>query len=53
MCVGVMVLGQVGYIVMMDPSSGTRMELLRMRDAEVVGVYHPLVDEKLTKILHR
>lgn len=52
-CVGVMVLGQVGYIVMMDPLSGTRMELLRMRNAEVVGVYHPLVDEKLTKILHR
>lgn len=46
------VLGQVGYIVMMDPSSGTRTELLRMRGAEVVGVYHPLVDEKLVRIVH-
>lgn len=43
---------KVGYIVMMDPSSGTRMRLLRMRDARVVGVYHPLIDEKLVKILH-
>ncbi|KAI5640293.1 hypothetical protein M9H77_00319 [Catharanthus roseus] len=42
----------VGYIVMMDPSSGTRTELLRMRGAEVVGVYHPLVDEKLVRIVH-
>lgn len=44
---------QVGYIVMMDPSTGTRTNLLRMRGAGVVGVYHPLVDEKLVKILHR
>ncbi|CDP11524.1 unnamed protein product [Coffea canephora] len=42
----------VGYIVMINPSTGTRMNLLRMRGAEVVGVYHPLVDEKLVKILH-
>ncbi|KAG6431919.1 hypothetical protein SASPL_103491 [Salvia splendens] len=42
----------VGYIVMMDPSNGTRMQLLRMRGAGVVGVYHPLIDEKLVKILH-
>ncbi|GAA0176320.1 phosphodiesterase [Lithospermum erythrorhizon] len=42
----------VGYIVMIDPSTGTRTKLLRMRDAGVVGVYHPLVDEKLVKILH-
>ncbi|KAL1542741.1 glycerophosphodiester phosphodiesterase GDPD4-like isoform X2 [Salvia divinorum] len=42
----------VGYIVMMDPSSGTRMPVLRMRGAGVVGVYHPLIDEKLVKILH-
>ncbi|KAL8485756.1 hypothetical protein ACS0TY_027875 [Phlomoides rotata] len=42
----------VGYILMMDPSTGTRMKLLRMRGAGVVGVYHPLIDEKVMKILH-
>ncbi|XP_019248124.1 PREDICTED: glycerophosphodiester phosphodiesterase GDPD4 isoform X1 [Nicotiana attenuata] len=42
----------VGYIVMIDPSTGTRMQLLRMRGAAVVGVYHPLIDENLLKILH-
>lgn len=42
----------VGYIVMIDPSTGTGMKLLRMRGAAVVGVYHPLIDEKLMKILH-
>ncbi|KAL3641514.1 Glycerophosphodiester phosphodiesterase gdpd4 [Castilleja foliolosa] len=44
---------RVGYIVMIDPSSGSRMKLLRMRDAGVVGVYHPLIDEKLVEVLHR
>jgi hypothetical protein len=43
---------QVGYIVMKDPSTGARTKLLRMKGAGVVGVYHPLVDEKLVKILH-
>ncbi|XP_038717758.1 glycerophosphodiester phosphodiesterase GDPD4 isoform X2 [Tripterygium wilfordii] len=42
----------VGYIVMLDPSTGTRSNLLRMKGARVVGVYHPLIDEKLVKILH-
>ncbi|XP_059636413.1 glycerophosphodiester phosphodiesterase GDPD4 [Cornus florida] len=42
----------VGYIVMIDPSTGARTNLLRMRGAGVVGVYHPLIDEKLVKILH-
>ncbi|KAL0326449.1 UNVERIFIED_CONTAM: Glycerophosphodiester phosphodiesterase GDPD4 [Sesamum radiatum] len=42
----------VGYIVMMDPSTGTRTKLLRMRGAGVVGVYHPLIDEELVRILH-
>lgn len=37
---------------MKDPSTGARTNLLRMRGAGVVGVYHPLVDEKLMKILH-
>ncbi|XP_020547542.1 glycerophosphodiester phosphodiesterase GDPD4 isoform X4 [Sesamum indicum] len=42
----------VGYIVMMDPSTGTRTKLLRMRGAAVVAVYHPLIDEELVRILH-
>ena len=44
---------QVGYIVMVDPDTGITMKLLRMKDAGVVGVYHPLIDEKLVAILHR
>lgn len=43
---------KVGYIVMMDPSTGTRTKLLRMRGAAVVAVYHPLIDEELVRILH-
>ncbi|TKY49914.1 Glycerophosphodiester phosphodiesterase GDPD4 [Spatholobus suberectus] len=43
----------VGYIVMREPSTGARTNLLRMKGAEVVGVYHPLIDEKLMKVLHR
>lgn len=43
---------QVGYIVMKDPSTGFRTNLLRMKGAGVVGVYHPLIDEMLVKILH-
>ncbi|KAF2290865.1 hypothetical protein GH714_015923 [Hevea brasiliensis] len=42
----------VGYIVMVDPNTGMRMNLLRMKGAGVVGVYHPLIDEKLMRILH-
>lgn len=37
---------------MMDLLTGTRTNLLRMRNAEVVGVYHPLIDEKVVRILH-
>jgi glycerophosphoryl diester phosphodiesterase len=44
---------QVGYIVMIEPSTGARSKLLRMKGAEVVGVYHPLIDEKLMKVFHR
>ncbi|XP_021300009.1 glycerophosphodiester phosphodiesterase GDPD4 isoform X3 [Herrania umbratica] len=43
---------KVGYIVMVDPSTGARTNLLRMKGARVVGVYHPLIDERLVKILH-
>ncbi|XP_062072964.1 glycerophosphodiester phosphodiesterase GDPD4-like isoform X3 [Humulus lupulus] len=42
----------VGYIVMIDPSTGLRTNLLRMKGADVVGVYHPLIDEKLVRIVH-
>ena len=48
-----MVVLQVGYVFMMDPTTGTRENLLRMRGAAVVGVYQPLVDEKLVKVAHR
>ncbi|XP_048227329.1 glycerophosphodiester phosphodiesterase GDPD4 isoform X2 [Ricinus communis] len=41
-----------GYIVMVDPKTGNRMNLLRMKGARVVGIYHPLIDEKLVRILH-
>ncbi|XP_020223354.1 glycerophosphodiester phosphodiesterase GDPD4 isoform X3 [Cajanus cajan] len=43
----------VGYIVMREPSTGARTNLLRMKGAEVVGVYHPLIDGKLMRVLHR
>ncbi|KAK3031469.1 hypothetical protein RJ639_036529, partial [Escallonia herrerae] len=42
----------VGYIVMKDPSTGARTNLLRIRGAGVVGAYHRLIDDKLVKILH-
>ncbi|XP_057453892.1 glycerophosphodiester phosphodiesterase GDPD4 isoform X2 [Lotus japonicus] len=43
----------VGYIVMREPSTGARTKLLRIKGAEVVGVYHPLIDEKLMRVLRR
>ncbi|KAD4888576.1 hypothetical protein E3N88_20649 [Mikania micrantha] len=43
----------VGYIVMMNFSTGIRTNLLRIRGADVVGIYHGLVDESVVKILHR
>ncbi|ESW20626.1 hypothetical protein PHAVU_005G002500 [Phaseolus vulgaris] len=43
----------VGYIVMTEHSTGARTNLLRMKGAEVVGVYHRLINEKLVKVLHR
>ncbi|CAI0428641.1 unnamed protein product [Linum tenue] len=45
------ILSVVGYIVMKDPNTGRRSNLLRMKEARVVGVYHPLVDEGLVRIL--
>nr|CAD1842132.1 unnamed protein product [Ananas comosus var. bracteatus] len=43
----------VGYIVMKDPSTGVRSNLLRMKGAKVVGVYHPLIDNDLIRVLRR
>nr|ABR17926.1 unknown [Picea sitchensis] len=43
----------VGYIVMKDPITGIQSDLLRMEGAEVIGVYHGLVNEKLVKLAHR
>lgn len=42
----------VGYIVMKDPYTGARSNLLRIKKAAVVGVFHPLINKKLVKILH-
>ncbi|KAH9625895.1 hypothetical protein KSS87_003409 [Heliosperma pusillum] len=46
------ILAAVGYIIMKDPLTGSRSNVLRMKRAKVVGVYHPLIDEKLVEILH-
>lgn len=43
----------VGYIVMKDPINEIQSDLLRMEGAEVIGVYHGLVNEKLVKSAHR
>ncbi|XP_019093747.1 PREDICTED: glycerophosphodiester phosphodiesterase GDPD4-like isoform X2 [Camelina sativa] len=43
----------VGYIVMVDHSTGVRSNLLRMKGARVVGVYHPLIDEELVRVVRR
>ncbi|QCD95355.1 glycerophosphoryl diester phosphodiesterase [Vigna unguiculata] len=43
----------VGYIVMREYSTGSMSTLLRMKGAEVVGVYHGLIDEKIVSVLHR
>ncbi|XP_047087956.1 glycerophosphodiester phosphodiesterase GDPD4-like [Lolium rigidum] len=43
----------VGYIVMVDWSTGRRTELVRIEGAKVAGVYHPLINGKLMKTMHR
>uniref|UniRef100_A0ACD5WBR5 Uncharacterized protein n=1 Tax=Avena sativa TaxID=4498 RepID=A0ACD5WBR5_AVESA len=43
----------VGYIVMVDWSTGRRTELVRIEGAKVAGVYHPLIHGKLMKTMHR
>ena len=44
---------QVGYIVMVDKSTGRRTELVRFEGAKVAGVYHPLIHEKVVKVMRR
>ncbi|CAM0874904.1 unnamed protein product [Alopecurus aequalis] len=43
----------VGYIVMVDWSTGRRTELVRIEGAKVAGVYHPLIHGRLMKTMHR
>jgi hypothetical protein len=37
---------------MVDWSTGRRTELVRIEGAKVAGVYHPLIREKLVKVMH-
>ncbi|CAN8235554.1 unnamed protein product [Cochlearia groenlandica] len=41
----------VGYIIMVDHSTGKRNNLLRVKGASVAGVYHPLIDENLVRVM--
>ncbi|KAL6868323.1 hypothetical protein ACP4OV_015168 [Aristida adscensionis] len=43
----------VGYIVMVDKSTGRRTDLVRIEGAEVAGVYHHLIHENVMKAMHR
>ncbi|KAJ1275231.1 hypothetical protein BS78_05G120900 [Paspalum vaginatum] len=46
-------LSLVGYIVMVDKSTSRRTELVRIEGAKVAGIYHPLIHEKVMRIMHR
>jgi hypothetical protein len=37
---------------MVDCSTGRITELVRIEGAKVAGVYHPLILEKLMKVMH-
>lgn len=43
----------VGYIVMVDRSTSRRTPLLRIEGAKVAGIYHPLIDEKVMRVMRR
>ncbi|KAL5204459.1 hypothetical protein ABZP36_009330 [Zizania latifolia] len=43
----------VGYIVMVDKSTGRTTELVRIEGSKVAGVYHGLIHEKVMKVMHR
>lgn len=38
---------------MVDKSTGRRTQLVRLEGAKVAGVYHPLIHEKVMKVMHR
>ncbi|KAK1646416.1 hypothetical protein QYE76_064221 [Lolium multiflorum] len=50
---GLLHLRKVGYIVMVDWSTGRRTELVRIEGAKVAGVYHSLINGRLMKTMHR
>ncbi|XP_057532612.1 glycerophosphodiester phosphodiesterase GDPD4 isoform X1 [Amaranthus tricolor] len=41
----------VGYIIMKDPQTRSRSNLLRLKKAGIAGIYHPLINEQLIQIL--
>ncbi|KAG6556474.1 hypothetical protein Mapa_002419 [Marchantia paleacea] len=44
---------KTGYIVMNDTTTGKVSELVRLKGAEVVGIYYGLVNSKVVRYLHR
>jgi hypothetical protein len=38
---------------MVDKSTNRRTELVRIEGAKVAGVYHPLIHEKVMKVMRR
>ncbi|XP_057532614.1 glycerophosphodiester phosphodiesterase GDPD4 isoform X3 [Amaranthus tricolor] len=42
---------RVGYIIMKDPQTRSRSNLLRLKKAGIAGIYHPLINEQLIQIL--
>ncbi|XP_057532613.1 glycerophosphodiester phosphodiesterase GDPD4 isoform X2 [Amaranthus tricolor] len=45
------ILATVGYIIMKDPQTRSRSNLLRLKKAGIAGIYHPLINEQLIQIL--
>ncbi|KAL3689223.1 hypothetical protein R1sor_015532 [Riccia sorocarpa] len=44
---------KTGYIVMKDLTTGKVSELVRLKGAEIVGIYYGLVNDKVVRHLHR
>ncbi|AQK49273.1 Glycerophosphodiester phosphodiesterase GDPD4 [Zea mays] len=44
---------KVGYVVMVDKFTNRRTELVRIEGAKVAGIYHPLIHEKVMKVMRR
>uniref|UniRef100_A0A804NKQ5 glycerophosphodiester phosphodiesterase n=1 Tax=Zea mays TaxID=4577 RepID=A0A804NKQ5_MAIZE len=47
------ILSLVGYVVMVDKFTNRRTELVRIEGAKVAGIYHPLIHEKVMKVMRR